>query len=653
MNKGALLYYEFGPFRLNATERLLQRDAEVVSLTPKLVDTLVILVEHRGHVLTKDELMQSLWPDSFVEESSLTQNISLLRKALNENGNAGEYIETIPKRGYRFVAEVRELEQPIEEIILHERTSTQILIEDEQLMTEPEVSETKPNLLPVGLSNIPQKYFVAVAVLIILAGASVATYRWRNGRTIAEAATINSVAVLPFQTIGPKTEQDVMGLGMANALIIRLSQIEQMRVLPTSSVSKYVERAHEASQIGRDLGVDAVLDGTIQRDGERVRVTGQMIRSSDGTTIWSGKYDTNYSNIFALQDSISNEVGSAMIPNLRNDTRDRLASHMTDNKEAYDAYVTGFYFWSRRTSANLSRAIEYFELATQRDRNFARAHALLADSYFLASQDGYDLMGSAQSLQKAYASVQRALELDDTIAEAHTTRANVAWGNGEYDLADREFRRGLELNPNYSVGHLRYGYFLFGDSRLNEALAEMHRAVELDPVSPVSHTALGYMLSMSRDIDGAIRETQKALELQPDVLAAHYNLGEFYVQKRMFDEALKECDWVDKVDRSYGKLLRATAYGASGRREQALQLAGEICSSKEATRFSMFELASLYAVIGDKTTALDYIEKARPVRMVNAILRYDPKFDSLRNDKRFEEIVKRHTAEQLMAENRQ
>lgn len=650
MNKGALHYYEFGPFRLNATERLLQRETEVVPLTPKLVDTLVILVEHRGHVLSKDELMESLWPDSFVEESSLTQNISLLRKALNDNGNNGQYIETIPKRGYRFVAEVRELDQPNEEIILHERTSTQILFEDEHV-TDADAIETKPKLLQVASVNVPQKYLVVLAAFIILAGASVITYRWSKARANSGGLAISSVAVLPFQTIGPDSDKEVMSLGMANALIIKLSQIDQMRVLPTSSVSRFVGRSQEASQIGRDLGVDAVLDGTIQRDGERVRVTGQMIRSSDGTTIWSGKYDTNYSNIFELQDKISSEVGTAMMPNLRKDTRDRLASRLTESKEAYDAYITGFYYWNRRNSANLSKAIEYLEVAVQKDPNFARAHALLADSYFLASQDGYDLMSGPQSLQKAYASVQRALELDNTIAEAHTTRANVAWGNAEYALAEREFRRALELNPNYAAGHLRYGYYLFGDSRLNEAVAEMKRSVELDPLSPVSHTALGYMLTMLRDFDGAIRETQRAVELQPDVLAAHYNLGELYMQKRMFPEALKECDWLEKVDPFLAKLLRTTVYGASGRRELALQMANEIRKS-EGKRLSYYDLAILYATIGDKATAFEYMDKARPIRFVNAIFRYEPKLDSLRSDKRFEEIFKRHTDEQMIAENR-
>jgi len=467
MNKAALHYYEFGPFSLNVTERLLQREGEVVPLTPKLIDTLAILVEHQGHVVTKDELMHELWPDSFVEESSLTQNISLLRKALshngngNGNGNGAQYIETIPKRGYRFVAAVRELEQLNGDKTVHQTDSPPVSIEDGPHTTE--ADEPISRILNVGPFDISRKYFAACALFIILAGASVVAYRWKKSSTNLAASKINSIAVLPFQKIGTSAETDVMGLGMTNALIIKLSHIKQMRVLPTSSVSKYVARAQDAAQIGRELAVDAVLDGTVQLDGERVRVTGQLIRSSDGITIWSGKYDTRYGDMFALQDKISEEVGSAMIPNLRQDTRDRLANHLTDSPEAYEAYVTGFHFWNKRNKENLSKAIHYLEVATQKDQHFARAHALLADAYFLGSQDGYELMSFPESLVKAQASLQKALELDDSIAEAHTTKGNIAFGIRDFDQAEREFRRALELNPNYATGHLRYGYLLFAN----------------------------------------------------------------------------------------------------------------------------------------------------------------------------------------------
>src|SRR6185436_17780934 len=567
MNKAALHCFEFGPFCLNVTERLLQREGEVVPLTPKLIDTLVILVEHQGHVVAKDELMQTLWPDSFVEESSLTQNISLLRKALTHNGNGVQYIETIPKRGYRFVAAVRELEHSNGDIIVDEPAGTADEIEDKHRTSEPDNGHGK--VASAGLFNNARKYMAACAAVIILAGASVVAYRWNKERSNLAASKVSSIAVLPFQSIGPRSENDVIGLGMANALIIKLSHLNQTKVLPTSSVSKYVARTQDAAQIGRELGVDAVLDGTVQRDGDRVRVTGHMIRSSDGMTIWSGKYDTNYQDIFGLQDAISEEVGAAMIPNLRKDARDQLANHLTDNQEAYEAYVTGFHFWNKRTKENLSKAIHFLELATQKDQNFARAHALLADAYFLGSQDGYELMSFPESLVKAQASVQRALELDDTIAEAHTTKGNIAFSIRDHEQAEREFRRALEPNPNLAVAHLRYGYFLFGNSQLNEGLAEMKRAVELDPVSAVSHTALGFMLSMTRDFDGAMREYKKAIVLQPDLLVPHINLGEVYAHQQMFPEALAECDLVDRADPLWAKILRAHVYGITGRREEA------------------------------------------------------------------------------------
>ncbi|MEK6333679.1 MAG: winged helix-turn-helix domain-containing protein [Acidobacteriota bacterium] len=653
MNKEALRYYEFGPFCLNVTERLLHRNADVIPLTPKLVDTLVVLVENRGHVLTKDELMQSLWPDSFVEESSLTQNISLLRKALAENGNGGQYIETIPKRGYRFVAAVSELDPSTAELIVHERTSTQIFIEDEQLVNDLPEPETKPNqLLQIGGYQLPRKYLAVCAGVILLAGASIFAYRWQKSKTIAGNSTVRSIAVLPFQTIGPKTEKELLGLGIANALIIKLSAIDQTKVLPTSSVSKYLERTQEASVIANDLGVDAVLDGTVQRDGDRVRVTAQMIRTVDGITIWSGKYDTTYSNIFALQDAISEEVGSAMIPNLRKDTRDRLAGRLTESREAYEAYVTGFYFWSKRTKANLSKAIDYFEQATREDSKFARAHALLADSYFLASQDGYELMNSSESLAKAGVSVQAALALDDTLAEAHTTKANIAFGNSDYEQAEREFRRALELNPNYAVGHLRYGYFLFGDFRLADALVEMKRAVELDPVSPVSHTARGYILAMSRDFDGAILENQKAIELQPDLLAPQINLAEAYILNRQFPEALEECKRIEKTDPLSANFLRALAYGLSGRRELALKAIAVIEHSRDKGRFMRYDFAALYGAIGDKETAFRYLQQVSNTRFMNAMLKYDPKLDSLRTDQRFEDMFRQRLTDPLAAKSK-
>jgi DNA-binding winged helix-turn-helix (wHTH) protein/TolB-like protein/Tfp pilus assembly protein PilF len=647
MNKRPLRFYEFGPFRLNVTERFLQRSDEVVPLTPKVFDTLLLLVENSGHVLGKNELMQALWPDSFVEESSLTQNISLLRRALGEPGHERHYIETIPKRGYRFVAGVREFDDTHVEMVVQERTSTEIIIEEERLIPDskkpvPKTSQT--SFQQIGRHTGNQIAFAACACFIVLVVAGVFTYRRYKTQTSFVTPGQQSIAVLPFQTIGAQsqTEKELMGLGMADAIIIKLSALHQTKVLPTSSVSSYADRKKDASLIGRELGVSAVLDGTLQRDGDRVRITAQMIRSSDGTTLWSGKYSQIYSSIFALQDAIAEEVGSALMPGFRNDTRAQWARHETENREAYEAYVMGLYFWNKRTKENLPKVIEYLEQAVQKDSKFARAHALLADAYFLAlTVRGYEGLSPSESHAKAVASVQRSLQLDDTIAEAHTVMGSLAAGEQRHELAEREFRRALELNPNYAVGHLRYGYFLFGNSRIDQALSEMKLAVELDPVSPISHLALSFLLFMSRDFDAAIRESKKAVELQPDSITARLDLIGNYIQKGTIPEALAECEEIQSLDPLAANLERAHAYGISGRRDLAVRMLAEVKRAHDHSRVRPYDYAVVYAALGDRDTAFDYLQKESPLRFLLAKLRFDPQLDPLRGDKRFDDLLKR------------
>src|SRR5215470_1110023 len=415
MNKRALHFYHFGPFRLNATERVLQRGTELVPLTPKVFDTLLVLVENCGHVVDKNDLIQVLWPDSFVEESSLTQNISLLRRALAENGEDVQYIETIPKRGYRFVPDVREVDE-----FSHE----------ESVALPPEFAATKAAEVNVGSQrgdsvNIWQWpriafYFVASGLLVL--GLVVLGQRSRGAKSGRAEFAPKSIAVLPFKTIGTNDEGELLGLGMADALIIKLSRLEQFTVLPTSSVFRYQSRNEDAVAIGNALFVEGVLDGTVQRDGDRVRVSAQLIRLADGKTVWSGKFDERSGSIFALQDSISDQLIASLSPQVAGN---KIATHPTENADAYQAYLTGLYFWNRRTKENIPKAIGYLQQAVQKDPNFARAHAMLADCHYLSAQDEYGMVPAEDAFQQADASLATALALDDGLAEAHTTKAGL------------------------------------------------------------------------------------------------------------------------------------------------------------------------------------------------------------------------------------
>ena len=638
MSKQPSRVYEFGPFRLNVTERLLQRSDAEVPLTPKVVDTLVVLVENSGHVLGKDELMSELWPDSFVEESSLTQNISLLRKALSENGNGEQYIETIPKRGYRFVARVHEIVPAAGELLIQERTSTHIVIEEQtDSGAHAAIAATASSFNPSSAQRRKFGYAVAVILILILA-VPVFYYVAVRNRASGEILNAKSIAVLPFKTVGAGSDNEVLGLGMADAIILRLSRDSRRTVLPTSSVFKYANNDSDALSAGHALGVDAVLAGTVQRDGDRVRVTAQLITLDDGKTLWSGTFEQDYSSVFTLQDSIAEKLSAALQPE-RTTNDQALAKHATDNHEAYQAYLMGLYFWSRRTKPNLSKAIDYFEEAVSKDPTFALAFAHLADCYYLSYQTPYSLFRLDEGLSRADAAATRALQLDDLVPEAHMVKAGVLAQQAAYEKADQEFQRALQLNPNHATAHLRYGYFLFFSSRLNECVAQMKLAQELDPVSPISNTALGYALSMARDPDGAIKFFVKAIELQPETVVAHFDLGQVYADKRMFDLALTEFEKIQAAEPTLNTQGRAYVYALAGRKEEARAAIKQLESTKDGQAVTYYDIAVLYGALGDKDTAFQFLGKIVPRRFNLAKLRFDPQLDVLRGDPRFVEIV--------------
>jgi len=635
MNQRALHYYEFGPFRLNATERLLQRGSDVVPLTPKVFDTLLVLVENCGHVLEKTELMEQLWPDSFVEESSLTQNISLLRRALSDLGGDENYIETIPKRGYRFVGVVEEHEE------LTNGSTNGAMYRSEPPVVASEVSSHA--LIRANKNRTYVAALVGVVFVTIVVGVFGVIY-WFRHRNMDEGFAPRSVAVLPFKTIGTNGEDDLLGLGMADAMILKLSRLDQLTVLPTSSVFRFTNSDRDPVAIGKELGVEGVLDGTVQRDGDWVRVTAQLIRLRDGKTVWTGKFDERYKSIFTLQDSISDQLSSSLRPQVAGFKKTKSA-HPTENTEAYQAYLTGLFFWNRRTRENLPKAIDYLNRAISYDPNFAEARAVLADCYYLSLTDEYGSADPDQALQQARISVAKALELDDSLAEAHTVNAGIKLMERNFDEAGQEFRRALELNPNYAVAHVRYAYYLFAAFKLDDAVVHMRRAQELDPVSSVTNGALAGMLYNARDFDGSIAYSKRALDLEPSAFAARLNLGEAFLQKRMFTEAHEAFDKVCEYSPSYCYWEKAYAYAMAGRRDEAARMLVEVEKhNSDGTRMN-YNYALVYGALGEKDKAFAEMERMRTGPFRLASMKFDPQFDPLRGDPRFKEYLKKHGVE--------
>jgi DNA-binding winged helix-turn-helix (wHTH) protein/TolB-like protein len=647
--------YEFGEFLLDETERCLLRKGEPVSLTPKAFDTLLVLVKRGGHVVEKDEMLKEVWPDTFVEEATLAQNIFTLRRALGQGKEGDLYIETVPKRGYRFVADVKAVDFTSPDLVVQQHTRSQILIEEEEYETE-SPSTNGHEKLDVQTQALSAQHsgpwyrsrHLLVALLLVVVVTTTAIFIWRARRIRQSGAdlSVRTIAVLPFKSLEAEAGNNgMLGLGMADAVIIRLNKVQRLSILPTSTVIRYTGRENDPLALGQALGVDAVLDGTIQRSGERVRVTVQLIGISSGRTIWSDKFDEQFTNIFAVQDSISERVAGALALQITGDQKKQITARQTDNTEAYQAYVMGLYLWNKRTRDGLEKAVEYFQQAINKDPNYALAYAMLADSLYLTAYYEFNTEPSRDVFMKAKAAATRALELDDNLAEAHTAMATILSDfDGDIDASGREHRRAIEVNPNYAIAHLRYGWFLSIRGPLDKVIQEMKRAQELDPLSPTTNGALAGALIFVRQYDESIKYSQRALELDPDSYIPRMNLAWCYGAKGMYDQALAEYQKAQPLGGDRWDVLAGIGHtqALAGRRAEAEKAILKLQEIARKDKRALYNIALIYGALGDKDRAFELLEKAMDARSVMfRDLRLDPDLDVLKADPRFNSLLER------------
>jgi DNA-binding winged helix-turn-helix (wHTH) protein/TolB-like protein/Tfp pilus assembly protein PilF len=635
--------YEFGPFRIDTVNRLLLRGGEPVPLKAKAVETLLVLVESKGQVLEKDDLMQALWPDSFVEEANLTQNIYMLRKALGDNS----YIETVPRRGYRFTAQVRQWDYAASDLVLREQTRTSLIIEEEdEISTD---VETAINSAPASLaatnpgSRVTRQ--AVIAGLILLALAVLATYVWRQNRSAREGSLTNikSIAVLPFKALNVESGDEYLGLGMADALITRLSRLRHVIVRPTSAIRKYADLDLVADRAGQELGVDAVLEGTVQHSSSGVRVTVRLVRIADGRTMWADQFDEPITSIFRLQDSISTRATDVLALKLSGEEEKLLARNYTSDAEAYQLYLKGRYFWNKRTEQDLKRAIESFRQAIAHDSTYALAYTGLADAYL--QLPGYSEAASMEIYPNAKAAAAKALELDNSLAEAHNSVAGVmSYFEWDWPAAEEEYRRALALDPNYSAAHHRLGVQLAAMGRFDEALYELKRAQELDPLSLITNAILAATFYEARRYDEAIAQLQKTLELDGNFNVAHLGLGRTYEQQGLDDKAFKEyLKWRTLSGDSADMLAEMQrAYVAGGLKSFHSQRLKTLLKQAEQSHVRPTEIAAIYARLGEKEQAIQWLERAVSEHEGEVVwLKVLPEYDSLRSEARFTRLLER------------
>jgi len=663
MSKQSQHLYEFGPYCLDTTERLLLRDGVPVALTPKAFETLVVLVERRGCLVGKDELMDALWPESNVEESNLTNNVWTLRKTLGKGPNGQPYIETVPKRGYRFVAGVTYLPDTDESLVVERHTfqrtiTNQLEVEETRDAAEHLTHSTRAALS--ATSVFPRLHVsttfklglgAAGFILLLLAVPAALNRPWNSrGTKHVETAiappgrsTLRSLAVLPFKTIGAEREDsEYLGIGMSDALITGLGNNRQLVVRPTSAVRRYANPLQDPLAAGREQGVEAVLDGSVQHVGDRIRVTVQLYRAQDGASLWSATFEERFTDIFAVQNSISQQVMKELMVELNPAERQRFQQRGGENIEAYQAYLKGLYFWNKRTKEGYQKAVTYFNQAIKLDPTYAQAYVGLGNAY--AYLGGHDQMSQAEAFAKQRAAARKAIEIEESLPEAHATLGLITM-NSDSDWAEteKEFKRAIELNPNYATAHQWYGEFLAWMGRFDEAIAESKRAYELDPLSLIISTDLAKVYLLSRRFDDAIIQFKRALELDPEFEIAHGLLALTYSKKGQHQEALRELRRIKNLesDPMYLSFL-GYIYGEAGMKEEARQVLRRLSELSKRTYVSPQWMTVAYAGLGEKDQAFKWFDRIfdEPTQGMITV-KVSPVWDNLRPDPRFTTLMRR------------
>jgi DNA-binding winged helix-turn-helix (wHTH) protein/TolB-like protein/Flp pilus assembly protein TadD len=625
--------YEFGEFRLDAARRLLLRrdDDRPVKLTSKAFDTLLYMVRHCGVVIEKDELMRAVWPDTIVEENNLNQNISALRRALGERQGENRYIATVPGRGFSFVAEVKALAG------VQEPEGAGL---PEPVASPTEVAPIYSPQLKRRAGGLIGRVWPAIFVGVIAAALSVgAFYLWRARPQTSATVPVRNIAVLPFKPLVPESRDEALELGMADTLIAKLSNIREIIVRPISSVRRYSGVEQDPIAAGRELGAEAVLDGTIQRWGDRIRVTARLLSVGDNRTLWAGSFDGAFGDIFAVQDSITDKVVGELAPRLTGEERERLTKRYTASTAAYELYLKGRFFMSL---ARPRKAIEFFEQAVGRDPNFALAYAGLADIYSrlpIAAN-----VPSREAIPRAKEAALKALEFDDKLGEAYTA---LGWINFYYEWdwegSEADHRRALEINPEDFSAHLGYAHLLSNMGRSEEALREVDQALRLDPLSPLANALKGQFLFYARRYPEAKEQLHKTLEINPTFWVALLQLGRSYEREGRYEEALEA---YRKARESSGSTAPLSLIGytsaASGRRDEAARTLLELRALSEKEYVPPYNVATIYNGLGNSDETLRWLARAYGGRDVHMVfLGIDPQWDALRNDLRFVRLMGR------------
>jgi TolB-like protein/DNA-binding winged helix-turn-helix (wHTH) protein/Flp pilus assembly protein TadD len=631
----------FGTYEVSLQSGEVRKAGLRIRVQQQPLKLLEILLERPGEVVTREELRSRVWSDESFGDFDQAVNIAIgkLRSALGDSAENPRFIETLPKRGYRFIAYVSVVRADAHP--KRPESAAGDLPESQEKKTEPEPKVQDAGLAVAHKRQLWPALQVIVLSALVLSLLILAVWLFRSrGRA---PTGIRSIAVLPLESLSADASQNYFADGMTDELITDLAQISALRVISRTSVMVYKGARKPLPQIARELNVDAVVEGTVLRSGDQVRITAQLIEASTDKHLWSQSYKGELRDSLALQNTVARAIAEQIRINLTPQEQAALKNVKVVNPQAYESYLKGRYFWNKRTSDGLKVALAYFNQAIEEDPKYAQAYSGLADTYALLGDWQYAVMTPKEAFPKAKAAAIKALELDNALGEAHNSLAFVLDGfDWDFDSAGKEFRQAIQLNPGYATAHHWYAWHLSLLGRYDEAIAEMRKAENLDPLSLIINADLAELLVLAHSYDESIQQSRKTIEMDPNFALAHNQLAQAYLQKHMYDEAVAELQKAVQLSGSSPTCIAnlARAYVVSGKRSEALELLSELKKRSNPDYSNASEIAMIYASLGDTDQAMNWLEKGYEERFNPGVL-LRPGFDRLRSDSRFQNLVHR------------
>ena len=619
----------FGVFEVDLRAGELRKHGVRLRLQEQPFQVLAMLLERPGETVTREELRNRLWTaETFVDfDHGVNKAVNRIRDALGDSATSPRFVETVARRGYRFIADVTIVEGAPPAGV---EAKADNLLRPEGVSVAP-VAAPPPRL---------RRWHLWVITGIALALASILVAVWALQSRAPQPALIRSLAVLPLDNLSGDSSQEYFADGMTDELIATLGQISALRVISRTSVMPYKRARKPLPQIAHELNVDAVVEGTVLRSDGRVRITAQLIEARDDRHLWSETYDGDLRDTLTLQNKVAQAIAEQIRINLKPQEQATLKHGKVVDPQAYEAYLKGRYFWNKRTGDDFEKAVEYFNQAIARDPNYAQAYSGLADTYALMGDWEYGVLAPREALPRAEAAAVKALQLDDTLGEAHTSLA-FCFDVFDWDLksAEAEFRRAIELNPSYATAHHWYAWHLSLSGSNVNAIAEMKKAKNLDPVSLIINADLAELLLIAHFPDESIEQSRKTIEMDVNFALAHNQLAVAYLQRRRQDEAIAELQKAVQLSSGSPTCTAnlARAFAVSGRRNEAVQLLDDL---KKRSRPDVSEVAVVYAALGDNDQAMTWLEKGYEERFNPSVL-LRPGFDPLRADPRFQDLERR------------